>query len=256
VRLIAASITRDWRLARTRGPALAIDLAAVLVSAVVFFYLAKYVDHGAAYFPFVLAGLTMLRVHAAVPRILQAATGRIADGTAEILVTARSHPAVVFIGEAAFELLRGVALSVLLVVVAKAVFGADVRLTVGGLAAVAIGLAGAAAVLLALTLALLAILMVFREAGAVSSLSGVVLPVACGAYFPRSILPAPLDQITGALPFHLPVDVIRTGFVDGRFPWQDALTLVVAAAASVVIASALARPAVTHARRAGRLALE
>lgn len=256
MRFVSAAIVRDWRIALTRGPALTIDIVAVLVSAIVFFYLAEYVDHGEDYFAFVLAGLPILRIHTAVPRVLALTTGRIADGSLEIVVSGRSRAWVVMLGDAAFELLRGVVLSVLLLVFAIGVLGADVTLTAAGLVAIAVGLIGSAAVLLGLTIGLTAMLMVLREAGAASSLSGVFLPILGGVYFPLSVLPAPLEALVEVLPFHWPVDVLRAGLTEGRFPVTDALVSVVAAAVTIGVGAALAAPAVGRARRGGRLALE
>lgn len=256
MRLIAAFLLRDWRLARAKGPAAVLDVLSVVLSAIVFYYLAAFVDHGADYFPFVIAGLTILRIHGAVPRVLAATTARIADGSLEIILTGRSHPATVLAAEAAFEIVRGVLFSTLLVVIAVGAFGADVPITAPGVLAVLAGLAGAGVVMLSLTVLLLALLMVLREAGAFASLAGVLLPFSAGVYFPRDILPTPLREIAGVLPFHAPVDVIRAGLVRGEFPVGDVLVLIGACVAFLGLALVAAGPAVAHARRVGRLALE
>lgn len=256
MRLIAAVFARDWRLARQKGPALALDVLSVLLSAVVFYYLAAFIDHRAEYFPFVVAGLTILRIHSAVPRVLAATTARIADGSLEIMLTGRSHPAVVLTAEATFEILRGTLFSTLLVVLAVGALGADVPATVPGVLAIVIGLVGAGVVMLGLAVLLLALLMVLREAGAFASLAAVLLPFSAGVYFPRDILPTPLREIAGVLPFHTPVDVIRSGLVDGVFPVGEVLVLIAASVVFLGLACVAAGPAVGHARRVGRLALE
>ncbi|MBJ7470245.1 MAG: ABC transporter permease [Solirubrobacteraceae bacterium] len=254
--LLRVCVWRDWLVMRTRTPALLFDLFAVLMTAVVFYYLAQYLDRGQDFFPFVLAGLTIVRIHGAVPRVLASSTARIADGSLEVLMSGRARPAVVFLSEGAFELARGMVLAIGVLLVGVGVFGADVTLTAPGLAAVAVGLVGATLILLALSTALLALLMVLREAGAVGSFSGVLLPILGGVYFPLTILPAPLESIARVLPFHVPVDVIRSGLTAGVFPTTQVAVLAGACAASLAIAALLARPAVQHARRAGRLALE
>lgn len=257
--LIAASVRRDWRLALTRRPAFALEALAVFAGAGAFFFLSRYVGsaaHRTTYFAFVLPGLVLLRLHTCIPRVLQAVAARIADGTLEILLSGPSRVATALTGEAAFEIVRALVLSMVLIALGALAPGVGLAGGPGALAGVAVGLLGGCVLMLVLAVVLIALLLVFREAGALATFSGIVLPLVGAVYFPVGILPQPLEAIARVLPFHFPSEIMREGLLHGRVDVAAVGEMAAALAVTGAVAALLARHAVAFARRSGRLALD
>ena len=160
------------------------------------------------------------------------------------------------VGEAAFDLLRSLAFAVLSIVLATTLFGAPMELTAGGFLGVAVGLAGAIVVFMGLALITIAVLLVLREGGALATLTGLLVPVLAGAYFPVGTLPQPLEAIARTLPFwRRHVDTVRAGMLDGRLDVGATLKMLAGAAVLLAIGVAVVRWATERARRTGSLAV-
>ncbi|MCW2991417.1 MAG: transporter, permease protein [Solirubrobacterales bacterium] len=256
---LLACLDRDRRLALSRPGGFYVDAVSVLATAAGFFYLSRFVDHevdGGSFFAFALPGLALMRLHAGIPRLLTSGSAHLADGTLEILLGSRRPSWLVIFGEAAFEMLRALVLALALLAVGVVAFGADVHLGAAAVAAVLLGLVAGMLLLLGLGTALLGVLLWLRDAGAAASVTSVILPVLGGAYFPLHVLPEPLETFARITPFHLPIDLMRTGLIEGRFDVGQALALVLGSAAALVLAAAFSVYGVRVARRAGGLASE
>jgi ABC-type polysaccharide/polyol phosphate export permease len=254
--VIGAFVRRDWRIARTHPAPFLIDLAAVFAAAASFYYLGRYVEatrRGEDFFAFAIAGLAVLRLHGALPRVLLSTTAELASGSLELVLSSRVRTGVVLAGATAFELLRGLALAVIFVVLAGTLFGAPIDLEPAGVAAVAVGLVGATVLFAGLAVAAIGVITVIRRGAAIGSLTTVALPLLAGAYFPVDSLPQPLEALADALPFRLAVDVIREGLLDGTLDLAKSAALLAAAAVELLLAGAFANAAVERARRSGAL---
>ena len=112
---VAAFIRRDARVEATFKVPYVVDLLAVVAGVGVFYYLAEFAEGpDGDLFSFVVAGLAVLRVNAALPRITHRFEGEVALGSLAQLLSSRLSPTVVMTGEAAFELLRGVVMGLCL----------------------------------------------------------------------------------------------------------------------------------------------
>jgi ABC-type polysaccharide/polyol phosphate export permease len=256
MRLILALMRRDLRIARSHRGALVVDLVSVSASAAVFYFIGESVRGKTEFFAFAAAGLVVLRLHTAIPMMLEATRLEIGSGTFELLASSRWRITTVATGLVAFELARAVALAVAMLVIGVTVFGAPAPHTPAGVMAVAAGLAGGVLVFGGLAFLIGGLLMVMQRARALASLSGMVMPLLAGAYFPVRTLPAPLEGIATALPFRRVVDVTRDGLLDhGAAP--GTIALLVAQAVLLGACGLLAFAAgVRHAMTAGTLSTD
>jgi ABC-type polysaccharide/polyol phosphate export permease len=255
--VIAASLRRDWAIARTHRLPFWFDALSVLVASGLYFYISKFANKGeggAEFYAFAVAGIGVVRVNTAVSRVIMRTSQDLAEGTLEILLDRRTRVSVTMFSEAVFDLLRAVAFAVTSIVIATTIFGAPMRTTPGAFLGVAVGLAGAFVVFAGLTLCALAILLVVREGGAVGSLAALLVPVLAGAYFPIGTLPDPLDAVARALPFGAAVDTVRAGMLEGRLDVGAALRMLVGAAVLMALGVVLVEWATERARRTGNLA--
>lgn len=253
---IAAFIRRDARVEATYRVPYLVDLLAALGGLAVFYYLAEFAeDSNGDLFAFVVAGLAVLRVNAALPRIVHRFEGEVALGSLAQLLSSRLPSGVVMAGEAAFELLRGCALGLCLVLFAGVLVEPELHLDAVALAGVLIGLAGAAVVTLGLTAGLMGLYLVLRLGLALSALATIGVPLLAGAYFPIDELPQPLHAVATLLPFDDAVDTVRHALLRGEI---DAAPLArLAAGAAIVLPLgfwALDR-GTRHSRRVGTLTI-
>lgn len=254
--MIAESIRRDWAIGLTHRLPFSFDLFSVLMASLLYYYLGRFAasgSSGAEFYAFAVAGISVLRLNGALPRVIQRASHGLADGTLELLLDRRRPVTLVLAGEAAFELLRALVLAVVSIVVATTLFGAPMRFTPGGCLGVAVGLVGGVTVFLGLALIATALLFVFREGGALVTLTSLLVPVLSGAYFPVGTLPQPIEAVARALPFGAAVDTVRAGMLEGRLDLGAALRMAAGAAVLLVAGVAMARWATERGRRAGML---
>lgn len=256
--VILGLLRRDWRIARSRPAPYALDAASVLIAAALFYYLGRTVspDHGPEFFAFAVAGLAILRIHSAVPRVVVMVNGEIASGSLELLVSSSRRTALVVIGVTAYELLRSLVLSMVLILLAVVLFDAPFAGGVKGVAAMVVGLQGAVFIFAGLAAGVLGVIMVVRQAGGIASLATIVMPVLTGAYFPIKTLPEPVETIALLLPFRRAVDLVRDGMLEGRFPLGDVIVLELQAVALLGCGLLVAHFGIERARRAGSLGLE
>jgi ABC-type polysaccharide/polyol phosphate export permease len=254
--MIIETLRRDWRIALTHRAPFALDVLAVVVACALFYYLGRFarIGHaGNAFFAFAVAGISVLRMNAALARIVHNVSHSIADGRFELLLSEPRPAWFVVVAEAGFELLRGLLLASMSVLLAILLFGAPMHLSAAGIAGVLIGLLGALVLFAGLGLAIVAALLVFREAGALATASTILIPAIAGAYYPVGTLPAPLGEIARLLPFSACMTLIRDGMLKGRVGAIATLTLVVGAGLVASLACLLVHWSAGRARRLGTL---
>jgi ABC-type polysaccharide/polyol phosphate export permease len=251
---IAAFTRRDLRVEATHKVPYAVDLLTVAAAVALFYYLSEFVG-GGDLFPFVVAGLAVLRVNAALPRIVHRFEGEVALGSLAQVLSSRLPAAVVMAGESAFELLRGVVLGLCLVVVAAAAIEPDLHLDAVAVAGMLIGLAGAAVVSLGLAAAITGLYLVLRLGLALSALATIAVPLLAGAYFPIDVLPQPLHALATVLPFDDAVDTVRHALLRGEIDLAPLARLAAGAAIVLPLGFWMLYVGVRHSRRVGTLTI-
>ncbi|HEX8054036.1 MAG TPA: ABC transporter permease [Thermoleophilaceae bacterium] len=255
---IAAFARRDARVEATHRLPYVIDLLAVAAGVAVFYYLARFAGRGPGrgdLFPFVVAGLAVLRVNAALPRIVHRFEGEVALGSLAQLLSSRLSSAVVMAGEAAFELLRGCVLGLFLVLLAAGLVEPDLHLGAVAVAGVLIGLAGAAVVSLGLAAGLTGLYLVLRLGLSLSALATIAVPLLAGAYFPIDELPQPLHALATVLPFDDSVDIVRHALLRGEIDAAALARLAAGAAIVLPLGFWTLHLGTRHSRRVGTLAI-
>jgi ABC-type multidrug transport system permease subunit len=254
---IAAFIRRDARVEATFKVPYVVDLLAALAGVGVFYYLAEFAerDSGDGLFAFVVAGLAILRVNAALPRIVHRFEGEVALGSLAQLLSSRLSAAVVMAGEAAFELLRGCALGLCLVLFAGTLVEPSLHLDPVALGGVVVGLAGAAVVTLGLAAGLMGLYLVLRLGLALSALATIAVPLIAGAYFPIDQLPQPLHALATVLPFDDAVDTVRHALLRGEIEAGPLARLAAGAAIVLPLGFWTLALGTRHSRRVGTLTI-
>jgi ABC-type uncharacterized transport system permease subunit len=252
---VAAFMRRDVRVEATYRAPYLLDVLAVAAGVGVFYYLAEFASDGGDLFPFVVAGLAVLRVNAALPRIINRFEGEVALGSLVHLLGSRLSAAVVMIGEAMFELIRGVALGLGLVLLGAGLIEPELHLGPVAVAGVLIGLAGAAVVTLGLAAGIVGAYLVVRLGMALSALATIAVPLIAGAYFPIDVLPQPLHAVATVLPFDDAVDVIRGALLRGEIELAPLARLGAGAAIMLPLGFWAMHRGVLHSRRTGTLTL-
>lgn len=254
--LLVPFLVRDWRIATSHRVPFLFDALALLGSVALFFYLGRYVGStgsGSRLFDYTVAGLVVLRVQGALPRIMQLTEAEIASGNLQLLLTSPLSIGRVMFSEAAFELLRSAVFGAFLLLVSVTLFGAPFHVGVVGAAAIVVAFAGAGALFLGVAFLAIGILFFVRQGAALATLATIAIPVVAGAYFPVGSLPQPLRAVSLALPFRLPVDVMRAGLRHDRFDAAAAGWLVLGSAALIAVALVVVHAGVEHSRRNGTL---
>jgi ABC-type polysaccharide/polyol phosphate export permease len=256
---VLALLRRDWKTARTQRFPIVLDILAVVFAPAVLFYVSRFVRHGPGsppLFAFSVAGIAVLRVHAAILPILQRLQVDLASGSFAILVGSPVSLSGLLSGLTAFQMVRGALTALCTLLVAAAIYGAAPHVTATYVAAVLVATAGAMVLFASLAIVIVGAMLVSRAAVALASVAGVALPVVMGSYFPVGTLPEPLRQLALAMPFHLPVDLLREGVLHDRFELSTGIELLAGATVALGIALLVGSAGIGWARRAGTLGTE
>jgi ABC-type uncharacterized transport system permease subunit len=253
---IRAFMRRDWRVSLTYRVPYLFDLAAVLGSVGLFYYLAQYArgaDAADEFFAFVVAGLAVLRVNAALIHVVQNTEVEIAEGSMSYLLSSRLRPIAVMIGSAAFPLVRAWFFALCLVGLAIGISRSGMHLNATGLSAVVAGLTGAIVVFLGLAAGTTGAYLILRLGSGLSGLVTITLPILAGAYFPAGGLPQPMRAAAYLLPFDDAVEVVRHGLLEGDLHVQSLGGLAAGLAVILPLGFGLLHLGVRYSRRAGTL---
>ena len=254
--MTAAFFRRDWEVARSFRFPFLLEAVAVLSSCALFYYLGRSIGstpREGDFFAFVVPGLVVLRLNASLPRAAVAREAELANGCAELLAASPLSSTLSMIAGAAFETVRSLVMALCVLGLAVGLFGAPLVISAGSLAALALGLSGAVVLFFSLNAALTSLVLTIRQAAALSSLIGLLLPVMCGAYFPARSLPQPLETIAQLLPFRAAVDVMRQGLLHGTLALGSLAELWLPTLVAVWAGLTLLRLATIRARREGTL---
>jgi ABC-2 type transport system permease protein len=261
---LAAFVRRDWAIARSYRLAYGLELGSILFTLVLFFYLGRFIDASTlapssglkqGYFAFVVIGLALLRV---VQVALVSFSNRLRDeqttGTFEALMAAPASPSLVILGSAAYDLLRALVSSLLMIAVAVALFGMHLESGVGSLAVAVVAFLGCLVLFAILGVVVAAFTVVFKQATPLLRLVTTGMGLLGGVYFPLKVLPGALQTAGQLIPFTWGLDVLRQSLLRGttdldRLGFLVAFDVVALPVAVVLFAAALRR-----ARKTGTLA--
>lgn len=262
LRVLCAFFLRDFTIARSYRVPFVLDLGSAVLQVALFFFLATVVNTSSAeflrafeggYFSYVVVGLIVMRTVDTTVRAF--ATGLREEqvaGTFESLMTSPTPLWVVVVGSAAYSVVYGVAVAALMAGFAVAL-GVDVQTTWSSLATAALAYAFCLAAFSGLGMAVAAFVVVFKQGQSVLGLVAQGLGLLAGVYFPVTLLPPFLQQISQAIPLTWALDALRGGLLGGRVEVPAVASLLVVGLASPLVAAALLRLAIARARREGTL---
>ncbi|HEY1358339.1 MAG TPA: ABC transporter permease [Thermoleophilaceae bacterium] len=261
---VAACVRRDWRIALSYRLAYAIEVAAMVFTLLLFYYLARIVDSSSlpssagldrGYFGFAVFGIALSRtLYVALTSFANQLREEQTTGTFEALMATPARPSMLILSSGTYDLLRGTLTGVLTIVAAVVFFNLPLE---GGVESAAVGtggLLGCIVLFAAMGVATAAFTVVFKQASAVLGLATTAIALIGGVYFPVQVLPSALEFIANILPFTWGLDVLRSALLQGdaepgRLGLLLAFDIVALPAALVLFNAALRR-----ARRAGSLA--
>jgi ABC-2 type transport system permease protein len=261
IAVFAAFIRRDWRINISYRASFVLELAALMFSLALFFYLGHLVDNQAfnqsqdlsgGYFAFAAVGMALVRMiqisrSAFSLKLREEQT----TGTFEVLMATPNRPALMVMGIAAYDLLRATFSAIVVILAAVVVFGISLDTSPGSLALVAIAFVGCIGLFASVGVAVAAFTVVFKRSTALLGLVVAGVSLLGGAYFPLSVLPEPLEAIAKALPFTWALDVVRAGLLGGNIDELQLVGLFASAAVLMPIALALFGAALRRARLTG-----
>jgi ABC-2 type transport system permease protein len=262
--IVAACVRRDWRIALSYRLAYALELASIVFTLVLFYYLAKIVDSSSlpssagldgGYFGFAAIGLALSRVlYTVLTSFATTLREEQTTGTFETLMASPVSPSLLILGSGAYDLLRGTASGILMVVAAALFF--DLRLDAGldSAAAVGVGLVGCLALFAAMGVAIAAFTVVFKQTTAVLGLATTAIALIGGVYFPVELLPGALELVGDLLPFTWGLDALRASLLGGDADLGRLGALIAFDAVALPCALLVFRGALRRARLAGSMA--
>ncbi|HVF53267.1 MAG TPA: ABC transporter permease [Actinomycetota bacterium] len=258
MRAIAAIAARDYRLLRSYRAALTLDLLFGFLNLVIFFYISRTFDDpvnlgpAPSYFSFAAAGIALtLVLEAGSTGLVRRVREEQLTGTLEALVVQPIRDHEIAFGLSAYPFGFGAGRAVIYLLLAAAFLGLDLQhadwfgvaliLVTSGVAFAAIGIALGALVLVA------------KRGEIAAAITSLVLGILGGAYFPRSVYPTWLRDLSGLIPIHNAFDGVREALFAGNGYGSDALGLLLFASIALPLATLVFSRALRRSRRYGSL---
>jgi len=259
--VVAASIRRDWTIARSYRLPFALGLFQSLVSLAFVDFLGRLVGPHpgreqlpGGYFAFAVLGTVLLATFGVtLTSFAQRLRAEQTSGTLEVLLTMPAPARVAVLASGSYQLLASAVAAAGTVGLAVGLFGLRFHVTVQSALAAVAGTGAALVVFAATGLALAAFVVVFKRGETLTSMASSALMVLGGVYYPVSVLPAPLRHVASVVPFTWALDVVRASLLAGRVPLGQLAVLAVAGALALPGAMWLLGRAVDRARRTGTL---
>jgi ABC-type multidrug transport system permease subunit len=262
--VLAAFIRRDWRINISYRAGTALELATMLFSLALFFYLGHLIDNPAfgqaqglsgGYFAYAVVGLALVRmVQASLSTFSRKLREEQTTGTFEVLMATPNRPGLIVLSSAAYDLLRATISALVLLLAAAAIFGVNFDTSPEALAFTVMALAGCVGLFASLGVAVAAFTVVFKQSTAFLALVVAFVSLLGGAYFPLSVLPDPLEAIAKALPFTWALDVLRDALLGGDVNLLQLAGLFASAAVLLPLTLWVFSIALRRARKTGTLA--
>jgi ABC-2 type transport system permease protein len=261
---LSACLRRDWRIALSYRAAYVIDVASIVLTLLLFYYLAHIVDASAlpasaglnkGYFGFVAVGLALSRIlHAGITSFATQLREEQTTGTFETVMATPTSPSLLILGSGTYALIRATAFAVLMIIAAVAFFGLHIDLGFNSAVVTVGGLVGCILMFAALGVAVAAFTVVFKQTTAILALSTTGIALIAGVYFPLGVLPEGLQFVANLVPFTWGLEVLRASLLNGKFELGRLGLLIAFDAVALPCALLLFNYAVRHARQQGSLA--
>ena len=258
-RVIRGFVWRDLQLALTSRVPFLFDGIGMFAALAVYYFIGQFArptstPAAVGYFTFAVSGVAVLRMQTALARIILALEREQATGTLELTFLSPASTFVVAVGTCLYELLRGIAFCVLVLLGSRVIFGLGLTLGPRAWPGLAFGLLGGAGFFFALSLLAGAVLVAFKHGTPFATLLGLGLPVFSGAYFSVNVLPSGVEWVAQVLPLTYAIELVRDGVVAADFSGSAALKMAAGLAVVCPLAAAAFRVSVDRARRLGALA--
>jgi ABC-2 type transport system permease protein len=261
--VLRACLLRDYRTDRSYLAAFALGVLGSLVSLALFFYLAGLVDPGdvddpaaeaAGFFTFLVIGIAVYDI---LNALLVSIPARVRQdqltGALEALLTTRAHPFAIALGYGLYDLVRKLLETVVLVVVAVAVFDADFVVTWEGLTVAVAALVLVVVLFAAMGVAAAGFVIAYKRVQAVIGLVATVIALVGTVYYPANVLPRGLEVVAELNPLTWGLDVIRAALTGTDVEAWQLVLLGVVAALSIPAAAGVIHLAIRRAKRQGTL---
>jgi ABC-2 type transport system permease protein len=223
---IAALIRRDALEGRRYPASLLLDLLFGVINLVIFLYISRTFRgvttghlHGAgSYFAFASVGIAfMIVIQAATTSVVRRVRAERQAGTLEALASAPVTSGELAVGMAGFGYAFGALRAAIYLGISALWLGLDVP--DADWLGVAIVLVLGTVALMAIGIGLSALVLVYGRAEALTRVAVVALAFLSGAYFPVSVLPKWLEDVSVVLPSRIALDGLRAAFFDvGDWP--------------------------------------
>jgi ABC-2 type transport system permease protein len=261
IRVLAASLSRDWAIARSYRLALLLAAAQAVGTLTVFYYLSDLISGtsaddvlGTNYFDFVAVGLAVLIV---VDAALVSTANRLREdqvaGTLESLLTVPASPLLVILSGGTYALVQAVLSAILTLLAAVTIFQLEILSNpldvAAALSAFLLGVLSSLWIGLLLTAAV----VVWKRVSILIGFTTAVLSILGGVYYPVEVLPPALEAVAEWLPLTATLEVIRPALAGEQVPTAPLIFL--AACQAVLLPAALwsLNRGLRHARMAGTL---
>jgi ABC-type polysaccharide/polyol phosphate export permease len=233
VRFVLALAWRDLQLSFTSRVPFLFDLLGTLGALALYYFVGRFVrpsfpEGALGFFAFVSGGIAILRMQAALVKSVQALEREQVSGTLELILISPVPAAAVAVGTCLYELARGGAFAIVVLLASRFMFGAGLTLGPRAWAGIACGMAGAAVFFVALSVLASSVLVAFKQGPAFAGLLTLGIPVLSGAFFPVQVLPQPLHAVADALPLTMAIKLLREGVITATFsPGRAVLMLAI-----------------------------
>jgi ABC-type multidrug transport system permease subunit len=213
---VGALVARDLATGGLLRLPILLDVAFGVVNLVVFLFISRVltipavgaVTQSATYFDFVAVGITfMLVVQAASTQLISRILGELRGGTLEMLVTQPTPVWTLAIGLSAYPFLLALLRAGIYLAVLSGLLGMHVA--AANWLGVLVVLATGSAAMMAFGIGLMAFSIAVGHGDAAARLLVVGLSFASGTYFPVTMLPTFLRQVSAVLPTRIALDGLR-----------------------------------------------
>lgn len=256
--LAAALAWRDLQLAFSHRAPFLFDVLGALGALALYFFIGRFVQPtfdsgGLGFFAFATSGIAILRLQAALTKVVLNLERDQASGTLELSLIAPARPGAFAVGVCLYELVRAAVFACLVLLASRFVFGAGLTLGPRAWPGLACGLLGALLFFVLLVALVASVLVALRQGSAFAGLLALALPVLSGAFFPPSLLPQPLELAADVLPLTMAVELIRDAIVEASFAPDAALVMFAILVLALPLALLVFEATVERARLLGTL---
>ena len=252
-------MSRDWLTYNSYRTQLISMLFGMLTSLTLYYFLSKLVNVASfpshqSYFSFVVIGMVILSVLQSTIGIAATLRGELVAGTFERLILSPFGPIAAMLSMMIFPFVMSLFGAVLMLGLAAAVFGVDLRWDTAALA-VPVMILGTG-VFTAFGMLMAATTLIFKRAAGGLGLVLTIIALTSGLYFPIALLPGYLQWVSEVQPFTPAVDLLRNLLVGTPLKgsaWADVAKMVGFLIIMIPLGVLALRGGLRHAQRRGTI---